>query len=334
MKAICLLRMLGVVLILGFSFSATFADDELEVGIDLAPQEGTVGDQLMLTLTVVPPDGYEAAPADLPEEIGPFQVIDGSWRQGPEEGDLHWTWTGTIAAYETGDLELPEIQVVIPGDSTETTVTGSSSPLQVSIQSVLDASQESAGEPSIADLKPPASIAPDYTVVIIALAFLAALLVVALVIRFLQKRYGHRLAAAAQPVDPFNRMLPHEWAYQALQALLEGGNAVPEKSGPFFEEVARILKLYFSGRFRVELMETVTCDVPDALRQTGVEGSVLETLERILLRCDLVKFADVHPAADEFRQVVEDSYALVDATKPASPQPTASPAQAPAESGA
>ncbi len=325
MKATCLRRTLMAILILGFSTMAGVADADLEVGIDLEPQGGTVGDYLVLTLTVVPPDGSGTAPATLPDTFGPFQVITGTWRQDLERSDQRWTWTGTIAAYETGDLELPEIQVVFPGEDEDSARTGSSPPLQVSIESVLEESQEQAGEPNIADLKAPASIAADYTVVIIALACLAGLLVVALIIRFLQKRYGHRLAAATQPVDPFNRMLPHEWAYQALQALLEGGNAVPEKSGPFFEEVARILKLYFSGRFRVELMETVTCDVPDALRQTGVEPAILETVERILGRCDLVKFAGELAAVDEFRQVVEDSYALVDATKPASPKPAASP---------
>ena len=270
--------------------------------------------------TPAPP---QTDPDPLPEALGPFQVITGAWRENLEESEGgQWIWTGTIAAYETGELELPAITVVFPGENDGSDVIAISPALQVTIESVLDDGRSESDESSIADLKGPASIAPDYALLLVALWCLAGLIVAALTIRYLERRYGHRLVAAVQPEDPFNRMLPHEWAYQALQALLDGGNAVPEKSGLFFEEVARILKLYFSGRFRVELMETVTSDVPAALLQTGVDRSVLDKIEKILQRCDLVKFAGERSEPGEFRQIVESSYALVDETRPTSSPPS------------
>ena len=284
-----------------------------EIGLDFPRTAGTVGDPFPMTLTASGTDSGLGEPQPLPDRIGPFHVLDGSWRKdSTAEGGDAWVWSGRLAAYETGELELPSFTVRFPQADEFLELT--TEPKQVSIASVLGGSDE--GE-ELADLKRPSSVEPDYRALFLAVIILVGLMAVAGAVWWIQRRFAGKLAAVSQPKDPFHRMPPHEWAYQALQELLRTGQADPERAGPFFQEISRILKLYLGGRFRVELMECTTSEIPPALHQAGAaEGSILKT-EQILLRCDMVKFAGHRPESVAFRSAVEEAYALVDETRPA-----------------
>lgn len=283
-----------------------------ELLLEFPQKAGTIGDRFPMTLRAAGSGADSWEPVALPDTIGPFTVLDGNWSQEPQpDGGNVWIWSGGVAAYEPGELELPAFTVQLrSGDEVLESIT---EPVAVTIESVLGAGDEN-GE--LADLKGPGSVAPDYSALVLALSILAGLLILAGIVWWVQRRYAGRLAAVPQPADPFKRMPPHEWAYQALQELLRGGHADPEHAGPFFEEIARILKLYLGGRYRVELMECTTAEIGPLLRQAGAGVDPIGKSEKLLLSCDMVKFADHLPRASDFRSTVEEAYALVDATRP------------------
>ena len=290
--------------------------DPPELTLEFPQTAGTVGDRFPITVRVTGAGAGSWEPLPLPDSIGPFEVLDGDWELSDNpEGDASWAWSGGLAAYEPGEIELPAFTVRFR--LADDTIEATTQALEVTIESVLGAGDDP-GE--LADLKAPASVDPDYGALVIALSVLAGLLAVAGVVRWIQHRFAGRLAAVPQPADPFKRMPPHEWAYQALQELLRSGNADPDHAGPFFEEIARILKLYLGGRFRIELMECTTSEIGPLLGQAGADANAIGKGERILLGCDLVKFADRRPQPAEFRSTVEEAYALVDATRPAEAQ--------------
>ena len=188
-------RPFGVILLplLFLGLLSAFAGTGIEPSIELTPDSGTVGDLFALTLTVDPPDGVSSAPEPLPETLGPFHVLRGEWKKETGKGRPPvWTWRGAVAAYETGDLELPPIQVVFPGDSEGEPVRGATRAVPVTIRSVLEDGSGENGNTDLSDLKPPATIAPDYSVLLLALVGLGGLLVAGLAIHLLQKRYADR----------------------------------------------------------------------------------------------------------------------------------------------
>jgi hypothetical protein len=135
---------------------------------------------------------------------------------------------------------------------------------------------------------------------------------------WLWRRYAAKLAAVPAAVDPFRKLPPHVWVYEELERLLARRLAEEGQIGLFYDELTRIVKLYLEGRYRIELMERTTAEVPPALKLAGAPAEA-QTLARALLDgSDHVKFAKAPAGAAECRAAVEEAYRLVDLTKPVS----------------
>jgi hypothetical protein len=285
------------------------------LSLEVDPREATVGDRISIILTLDLPPGGEPRLDAIGPQLGSFEVVDGGW-SGPEETEsgLRWVWRGQLAAYRTGELELPPITVrVRQGDAPAEL---SSPAVEISIRSLLEDEGAAETDPELADLKPPASIPGDYRALWGALALLALLVAGAALLWWLQRRYASRLAAARIPEDPFQRMPPHEWVYRELQRLL--GRRLEEQgdSEQFFAELSRIVKQYLGGRYRIDVMERTTAELPGLLRQAGTPQEAISGVRKLLEECDLVKFARSRPLPETWRGSVEAAYRVVDATKP------------------
>jgi len=280
--------------------------------LTVSPLEGTVGDALEFSLEVVTPQGYLVERPEL-GPLGSFTFRPRSW-EGPleSEGGLRWSWTGTVAAFETGELELPSVAIHLSGPEGERTLR--TEPVTLDIRSVIP---EGDSEEGLADLKGPAGVPPDYSALRQAVLILLTLLAISGVAWWLHRRWAHRLTAVAAPADPFHRMPPHEWVYKELQHLLDRRLAEQGQVDSFYSELSRILKMYLGGRYRVDLMEKTTTEVPDELRGVGTPREAALGARELLEGADRVKFAGDRPSPPECREAVEAIYRIVDATRPA-----------------
>lgn len=305
----------ALVAVAGFAV-AIEAEPPVEVRVAVEPVQATVGDLLTVRVMVDVPPATRLDPPQLGPALGPFSVVEGSWRGPGEQGDgQRWTWTGSVVSFRPGDVELPAVRVVVE-DEAGTQHTAESEPVRIEILSVLEETDSDAADSAIADLKPPAGVPPDYRALVTAAGILVLLLLGAAFMWWLHRRYAARLAAVPAPDDPFHRTPPHEWVYAELQKLLERRLAEQGQEPLFFTEVARILKRYLGGRFRVELMERTTAEVPERLRQAGAPEEAIEAVRDLLGSCDMVKFAKELPRPDDCRTAIEAAYQIVDATKP------------------
>jgi hypothetical protein len=277
------------------------------------PLVSTVGDHLAATLTVELPTGVEVEPVTIGPHLGKFVVTGEAW-SAPEtrpDGTRLVRWTASLAAFETGSLELPPITVRLRAGTEAQEL--QTAPVKIEVQSVL--AKEPQASPEIADLKPPASVAPDFRAIWVALALLGALVLGAGVVWWVHRRFAGRLAAVPVPEDPFHREPPHVWVYRELQQLLERRLAEQGRVDEFYAELGRIVKTYLSGRYRIDLLERTSEEVRDLLERSGAPPEATEHASGILADCDLVKFARRRPEPSSWRTVVETVYALVDATR-------------------
>lgn len=285
------------------------------ISVDVSPREATVGDRLRATVQLDLPPDTKFDPPSLGSELGSFTVMEGAWR-GPEvSGErLRYTWSGTISAFRTGETALPPVRLSIEHDDGRREEL-SSEPVSVTVQSVLPPEPQTP-EAEIADIKQPASIRPDFRLAYTAAGILVLLLVASAVLWWLHRRYASRLAAVPQPSDPFHRVPPHLWVYEELKRLLE--RRLPEQGQVelFFEELGRIVKLYLGGRFRVDLLERTTAEVPETLRQAGAPAAAIDEVVALLADCDQVKFARYVPDAALCRAAVDRAYRIADGTRP------------------
>lgn len=305
---------LGVIAALvGGAITAESSGQEPRVDLKVEPVEATVGDPLTASLEVVVPPEWSVERPEPGAEVGPFSVTALSW-EGPEEVEdgKRWIWRGRLVAFETGELELPGLSVRADGPEGEVLLRTDG--VEIRVRSVIPPDEE---DPDLADLKGPATTPPDYGPLRQALVIVGLLLVASAVAWWLQRRYAHRLAAVPAPEDPFRRMPPHVWVYRELQQLLERRLAEEGQVDLFFSELARILKMYLGGRYRLALLERTTTEVPPLLRQVGVTREAVQATRELLERSDRVKFASYRPAAEACRAGVEEVYRIVDATKPA-----------------
>ncbi len=294
------------------------APAELTARWELGQSEATIGDRLDLQLIVEFPEGVALELPEIGPELGSFSVVDGRWNELlPEDPPGRRIWSGRITAFEIGELELPAIDVHVE-DPTGGEYEARADPLSVLIASVLEPGEsEPEAEPPLADLKPPASLTPTYRAVIWGTAGLFGLLLLSGVVWWAVRKCAGRLTAVPLPDDPFGRVPPHVWIYEELQRLLDRRLAEQGKVPEFFSELSRILKQYLSGRYRVDLMEQTTAEVPEKLQQAGCPADRIDEIVKLLERCDLVKFAKLPGAPDDCRAAVEQAYEIVDGTKPA-----------------
>jgi hypothetical protein len=288
--------------------------------LTLEPLKAHVGDSIkaQLTVTVEPDETVDVAP--LAVEWGPAQVLSGGW-EPPAPGAATRVWNGSIAIYQLGAATVPPVTVPVTKGGVQGSV--ATEAVSLEIEATLPAAKAGEKPPDLVDLKPPASIPPDFGPLRSALIVLAALLAAAGTAWWLWRRYAARLAAVAAPLDPFRKLPPHVWVYEELEKLLARRLAEDGRIGLFYDELTRIVKQYLEGRYRVDLLERTTSEVPGALQLAGAPSDAAFLARALLESGDRVKFARDAAGPSECRAAVEEAYRLVDMTKPIETQPSA-----------
>ncbi len=293
--------------------------------LTIDPVKAHIGDALnaRLTVTADPDEIVDVLPLDV--AWGPAQVLSGAWEPAVA-GTATRVWSGTIAVYQLGAATVPPLVVSVARGGTPASV--ATEPVSLMIEGTIPAAAAGEKAPDLIDLKPPASIPPDYGPLKQALLAFAALLAAAAAAWWLWRRYAAKLAAVSAPADPFRKLPPHVWVYEELEKLLARRLAEEGRTGLFYDELTRIVKQYLEGRYRVDLLERTTSEVPSALGHAGAPADA-GFLSRALLEAgDRVKFARVEAGPADCRAAVEEAYRLVDLTKPVDVPVEAEPVEA------
>lgn len=293
----------------------------LSARLSVASSSVTLAVPFEATIEVALPAGFRVAGETVGPVLGDVSVLDGGWEAAPAgEGATTRRWKGRLAAFRLGEVTIPTVRVsVLAPDGGAAAVGTEAVPLTVA--GAIEAAPEAAEAPEIADLKPAAVVPADYVPLGRALLALLALAAVALLAWWGGRRWAGRFAKVEVDPDPFHRIPPDAWAFAALRALLDRRLPEEGREDLFHEELARIVRRYLSGRYRVDLMERTTLEIGPALRQAGVDPEAAAETLALLERTDLAKFARALSGVEGCRKAVEEAYGIVDRTRNRAQEP-------------
>ncbi len=264
-------------------FCATYANAApLSVSVSADRQTATVGDPIVVTVSVEHHRDWQQIPQPIARTWGEFDVLkDTSYVTRWGEGDhrLKFNRQLTLAIFRTGGYWVPAFagQTVADGD----TVAWQSDSLAIVIESVLD--RPEADTTDIAGLKGP-YVAPEpkwYWWVSGALALMALSLYL---------YYRHRKRAAL-PVFQAPPPPPWEVALKELASLRHETRPDVDGGRIWYFRLSDILRRYWDGRYGWQTIDQTTTEIVRQLPSAPFSPEHRRRAEEFLRLADRVRYA-------------------------------------------
>ena len=263
-----------------------------------------LGDWIRVHVDIVHPRGARLTPL-VGDSVNGFQVLERLPMQS--EGDTTASMDFVLARYDSGRAIIPPLtfQYVLPNDSAARSF--STNALMVNVRRV-----EVDTTLAIKDIKPPLSIPLSLADVLLygGIAIAAAVLLYFLY-RLWRKR---RTKQSGEDYTPPSRPA-HVIAYEELALLKEKKLWQQGLVKEYYSEATEILRRYLENRYSLQALEETTDEILEGLQKLRMTQDLLNAMEDILRRADLVKFAKHQPGIPEHEEILVVITNVVDRTK-------------------
>lgn len=280
-----------------------------EAQATLLPDAATVGDRLVLTVTVRhPADAALTLPSN-DTDFAPFMLVAAPSVETRLEGDGGVTTAiYELALFDTGAFELPGLTVEV---RTATERRSLSLPR-------LSARIEATAPPSatLEDLRPPAGPEafghgqPGWWQPAVAFLILSGL---GVAVFFLM-----RAALATRPlVRPSTAERPEAVALRRLDAVRASADGAATGT---YEALATIIRVYLEQRFALPVTALTAAEARAVLLRAGVDAWPVRLITDLLRQCDAVRYAGYRPAPARQAGDLAVAYEIVALTTPRAPE--------------
>jgi len=272
----------------------------------------TIGDVVTVRLSVKHPETLRIAFSPVGTALGEWMVRSSKPLPPTKlaDGNVENTLELQLAAYKTGDFEVPALSVEVVKTNGEKEVLVSE-PVKLTVQSVLTGNQD-----TLKDLKPQAELKADYKPFLFLLAALASFAyLVYRLIQFFKKR------KRAPVPRPERIRSAEEIAREAIERLLARKLVEQGHLKEFYLDLSEIVKRFLGSKLGVHSLERTTEEFTRDLRATSLASAQYRMIREFLEDCDLVKFAKYRPGADEVEQIIVRSRNMIDAMVKESSKP-------------
>lgn len=280
----------------------------------VAPDTVTVGDRVRFTLRVERDAGGDVVYPNVEDAAAPFELLDVVDLPLEERGETSLQGrVYVLAAYETGALGIPQLEVGIVDAEGETSYVFTDS-LPVIVKTVLPEINEG-DSPEPRPIKEPIELPRRiWPYVLMAAAAAAAAVGLYLLRRWwLRRAEGRPEPEPEEPVVP--RRAAHLVALERLRALREDDPIGRGRLDVFYLRVTDILRRYVGNRYGVAAIDMTTSELGPAMADYGIERPNIEWTVGFLEHADLAKFAKHEPARERAAQDLEAVEAFVERTR-------------------
>ncbi len=301
-------------------FFAGSACAELQINLEGLTDSIRIGDPLELRLTIeAPMDGQLLIP-DLPAVMVPFELLtqpQTSALSAPDESRL-LEISFDATCYETGDQVFPPIPAKWISEDGEQTDSVATEPHIIHIQGVVPqeilAIADSTQQPyHLLQQNRARKIAYSVAEFIPWALIILAAISVFFLIRWLIRRRKRDDEEVIQGPPP---RPPYEIAMEELDKLRDRKLYQSGEIKLYYSELSEIIRRYIEGRFGVPAMESTSFQLMRDIEIHLSNRNLESILESLLADADLAKFAKHRPDEDTCRKDLENTYILVNRTKP------------------
>jgi hypothetical protein len=273
-------------------------DISTEITARYRNKELTIGDPFEITVTITHPAGVTVSEPFV-DSLEPFMILEQTNRVVTEKGMVHNHHAIRMAAFDTGEMDLPQFMLMhTRGDTIDTIV---SDPVPITIQSVLPDDMA-----DINDIKKAVEFPNFLPLIIAGIVVACALLgyIIYRTVRYLIRRRTHAAplippwieALAAIDTIPVDEWLARGWIKRYYYALSE------------------ILKRYIERRFVFNAAEQTTSEIIATMKIQKVP--LRDQFYDFFTRADMVKYAKVIPPNREIQTAMQKARDLVNQTTP------------------
>lgn len=282
---------------LALCLSAAARDPEIEVVV--TPHVVTVGEPITVRVTITHETDChvgDVSLGDLSELLQQVGTPEISPSEDQSDGSVLETWQTKLVAFDTGDIELPDVSAPwITSDGFSGEARASLGTLTVETVLPLGAIPSdpmSLHGPFMMDVEGPNWIWPT----VIALAVLVAAW-------FLWRRL--RRPKDVEVPDHPRRVRPaHELALEDLDAIEQSSLIEEGKLRIFFFSLTDIVRVYFEREFHIGAPEMTSHELLEALTAASFPADLCGQISKWIGACDLVKFASQQPRPDHCKNAI------------------------------
>lgn len=298
------------------SEKASFSGNEIQVkrssekgSVKLTAQldrsSAHVAEPVTLSLFAKAPEGITVQFPEIPESLGPFDVVQSTEKLDiPESEGRSWMRTYRLESLSSGDKTIPAISVPFidrrSGERVHDSV--ASQPIEVKILSLLEGQ---ADPTQFRDIKGPLELHAETSEESYALAYGIVGGVICLI------------ASAALLLWYRSRRTntPQEWALVKLSELQESGLLEAGNTHEFYCRLTEIVRFYIERRFNCSAPKQTTTEFLSAMQtESALQDEHRASLQEFLILADMVKFACLLPSDKQARQAIEKAREFVLAT--------------------
>jgi hypothetical protein len=268
-----------------------------------------LADQITLEQTIVAEQGFVV---DLPEfggeelpEIENFTVVDLDRIDETESqsGVRTFGRRFTLESMRSGKLTIPPLYAYFHKDGQRTEAELVSEPIEIEIAAIEDV--DSLALKSVKEIiRPEQIISPVWPWVA---GIGGGFAVLACVVTWLVRR--ERSAAPVRSVPA------HEWAYDAMQDLIDSGLVEQGEYERFFVGLSAILREYMERRFGLHAPDRTTEEFLEEASQNPTLTGHQRRLREFLTFADLVKFATYQPGESDVQRSFDSLKLFIEETK-------------------
>ena len=263
-----------------------------------------IGEQAKLELITALPKNTDFKWPEITDSIGPLEVIK---KTKLDTIDTLNMWllgqAMLVTSFDSGYFKVPgQVIAINKGNWIDSIYSNSLTIIYNTIE--LDSTK------SYIDIKRPMRVTYYYVKEI--LYGLLALLILGAVIYYFYQRKGTKPQVF---IKPEKQISPDKRALIALNRLKREKAWSEWDQKEYYVELTHILWDYLEGRYNIKAVESTTDEIKDQLIKTDISNDLKESLLKLFVNGDLVKFAKGKPSVGEGEKGLEFAFAFIEQTK-------------------